>query len=95
MSPRTVCIHGCHFSPENAQLQLIRGAQLHTFFSAARNDSKKVVAFHIIPGTEKVEQTVRQCISKCSTLRDLLFEFSTWFPEVGQTLIDFLISVSE
>ena len=51
---RTVCIHDCHFSPENAQLQLMRGVQLHSFFSAAKHGERRVIAYHVIPATEKV-----------------------------------------
>ena len=92
---RTVCIHDCHFSPENAQLQLMRGVQLHSFFSAAKHGERRVIAYHVIPATEKVEQTLRQCLVNCTTMRELLTEISYSFPDVGQKILDLISPLSE
>ena len=70
---RTVCIHSCHFSPENAQLQLLGDQQLHTFFSAARDGGqRRVVALHLVPGFGGLEERLREGLGGCSTLTELL-----------------------
>ena len=90
---RTVCVHDCRFSPENAQLQLLRGVQFHSFFSAAKHGTRRVVSYHVIPANPSVELSVRECIQCCSTLGELLTKLSYCFPEVGQHLLR-LISIS-
>ena len=81
LSPhRTVCIHSCHFSPENAQLQLLKGHQLHTFFSAARHATRRVVSLHLVPGDQEVEERLREALKSCHTLTDLLDHLSQVSP---------------
>ena len=90
---RTVCVHDCRFSPENTQLQLSRGVQFHSFFSAAKHGTRRVVSYHVIPANPSVELSVRECIQCCSTLGELVTKLSYSFPEVGQHLLH-LISIS-
>lgn len=91
LDQRTVCVHGCCFSPENAQLQLQSGCQLHTFFSAAKHENRRVCTYHIIPASDEVELTLRNSISKCTTVGNLLTELHCWFPEVGQKLFNLIL----
>ena len=76
-----MCIHSCHFSPENAQLQLLPKQQVHSFFSAARDGERRVVALHVVPGSTEVEEALRQSLAKCSTLGELLEQLSVTGPE--------------
>ena len=90
-SHRTVCVHSCHFSPENAQLQLMQNQQVHTFFSAARHGSRRVVALHLVPGAGEVEEGLRRGLGNCSTLRDLLLHLSRVSPSSTEIVKDLII----
>eukprot|EP00731_Ephydatia_muelleri_P020474 Em0013g201a len=89
MEHRTVCIHNGAFSPENAQLELVRGNHLHVFFSAARssnNNNRRVIAYHVVPGNIDVEQRLRDTVGQCTTLSELVEGLSSDFPEPGATI---------
>lgn len=80
LEPRTVCIHSCHFSPENAQLQLLPHQQIHTFFSVARHGTRRVVTLHLVPGSDNLEETLRERLRDCFTLSHLLLQLATIIP---------------
>lgn len=71
-SCRTVCVHDCRFSPENAQMQLTHDTSVITFFSVARTDQRQVVAYHVVCGTEKAEAALKESLKSVQTLGDLL-----------------------
>ena len=58
---------------------------MHTFFSAARHGTRRVVALHLIPGSGEVEELLREGLGKCSTLSELLHQLSLTTP--GSTQI--------
>lgn len=88
---RTVCIHSCHFSPENAQLQLLPDQQVHTFFSAARHGARRVVALHLVPGAGEVEETLRERLKNCSSLGDLLHQLSLVTPTSTEIMRELIV----
>ena len=71
-SNRTVCIHNSCFSPENAQMQLTHTEGVITFFSVARTDSRKVISFHVVCGSEGVEDKLRKALVRVATLENLI-----------------------
>ena len=85
---RTVCIHSCCFSPDNAQLQLLSlpdeklfDGQLFVFFSVAMHGGRKVITFHAIPSSTAAETSLKEIITKSGdTLGDLLASLSGMFP---------------
>lgn len=81
-SNRTVCIHSCCFSPNNAQLQLQESDSFHTFFSASRHGERRAVVLHILPASTSVEKAVRETAIRCSTLKQLLHQLNSNFPEI-------------
>ena len=69
---RTVCIHDCRFSPENAQMQLTHETDVITFFSVAKNQEHQVVAYHVVCGSNEAESALRERLKCAQTLGDLL-----------------------
>ena len=86
-----MCIHSCHFSPENAQLQLLRGCQAHIFFSAARREARRVVALHVVPGTREVEEGLREGLGRCFTLGGLLEQLTATIPDSSDMITNLLL----
>lgn len=72
LDPRTVCIHNSCFSPENAQMQLAHDREVISFFSVARTGDRSVVSFHVLCGSERVEDKLRKALEDCTTLGNLL-----------------------
>ena len=70
-SSRTVCIHDCRFSPENAMMQKTHKMDLITFFSVAKQQNQKVVAYHVVCATEEIEQKLRELLPSSNTLGKL------------------------
>ena len=85
---RTVCIHNCCFSPENAQLQLLSlpdeelfDGQLFVFFSVARHGERKVITFHAVPNSTVAEKSLKEAIRKSGdSLANLMTSLSGVFP---------------
>ena len=71
-SHRTVCIHDCRFSPENAQMQLTHETSVITFFSVAKNPEHQVVTYHVVCGNDKAETALKESLKCVQTLGDLL-----------------------
>ncbi len=89
---RTVSIHSCCFSPENAQLMLqycpMNG--FHSFFSVARStegSGKRVIALNIIPSSFSIEQEVRKSVQECINLNQLLTMLNATYPEIGPKVL--------
>ena len=88
LSYRTVCIHSCCFSPENAQFQIVDYNQVCSFYSVARHNGRRVVVFHIIlpPSYSSCEKDIK----KCNDLVELLKCFNVYIPLVSQKVHNLL-----
>ena len=88
LSCRTVCIHSCCFSPENAQFQIVNYNQVCSFYSVARHNGRRVVVFHIIlpPSYSSCEEDIK----KCNDLVELLKCFDVCIPLVSRKVHNLL-----
>ena len=101
---RSVVIHECRFSPENAQLQLEVNKDtcnpgtsctypFHSFFSSARQGDRKVITYHILPSTSDLEHALREVTQNCDTLGHLLSMLGASFPEIRNAISSFILSL--
>jgi len=93
IEPRSVVIHSCCFSPENAQFQLTE-QELCSFYSLARDDSTKrvVIVYHILPTSAEKERQLRQINEKSSSVLDLLTNWAQVDMRVARQLGDILLA---
>jgi hypothetical protein len=91
--PRSVVIHSCCFSPENAQFQLAE-QELCSFFSLARDDSTKraVIVYHVLPASAEKERQLRHVNEKSSTVLDLLTNLAQVDLRVARQISDILLA---
>ncbi len=93
--PRTVCIHQCCFSPENAQLKLTtsdnRPPLFHSFYSVACYGSRRVVTYHVIPGNPLVEYLVCRSVQDCINMREVLLSLTSTFTDLGEQLASLIL----
>ncbi|XP_019856845.1 PREDICTED: uncharacterized protein LOC109585286 [Amphimedon queenslandica] len=88
LEERTVCIHSCCFSPENAQFQILNYDHFCSFYSVARHGDRRVVTFHIVLSPSDLP-----CINKikeCNSLADLVKCFDFFIPPASQKIRNLL-----
>lgn len=49
------------------------------------------MAYHVVPGSQLVEELVRRTIGDCWDLRQLLLSFASVFPSVGEKIINLVV----
>jgi len=85
LEERSIAIHSCCFSPENAQFQMRNDVDFCSFFALATEKvdglNRKVVTFHMIPRYSDQEQMLTDVINNSLTLRDLLQGLSILYPK--------------
>jgi hypothetical protein len=81
LQERTVSIHSCYISPENAQVQCIDGSPFCSFYSAAVCGTRKVVTFHVIPLNQCEEDKITDSITNSTTLNELLLKLPNYIRE--------------
>ena len=91
----TLC---CHFSPENAQLHLPFGSPIHTFFSAARDNIRRVV-YSIpqslyIPSFKETEGALWESLAQSTTLGQFLEQLSVPFSDTALQIRNLLLPSS-
>jgi len=101
---RSVVIHECRFSPENAQLQLQVDSNstrsgssstypFHSFFSSARRGDRRVITYHMLPSTSNLEHALKEITQGCETLGHLLSMLGASFPEIHNAISNFILSL--
>ena len=75
LEPRLVEIHNMRFSPQNAQVKLLDGAELHMFGSICVKQNKTVITYHIMAGTAELQTKCEEIITQANSLADLLTAF--------------------
>jgi hypothetical protein len=53
-------------------MQLAHDREVISFFSVARTGDRSVVSFHVLCGSERVEDKLRKALEDCTTLGNLL-----------------------
>jgi len=72
---RIVGIHSMSFSTLNAQL-LLEDVTLYSFYSVAKESLNSIVAYHVIPGSQKLSSDIYKVSSSTNNLYDLLLSLS-------------------
>eukprot|EP01096_Ripella_sp_DP13-Kostka_P000258 TRINITY_DN10334_c0_g2_i1.p1 TRINITY_DN10334_c0_g2~~TRINITY_DN10334_c0_g2_i1.p1 ORF type:complete len:325 (+),score=114.66 TRINITY_DN10334_c0_g2_i1:25-999(+) len=80
--PRLLILHFSKFSPLNNQIKMADDVPYYSFFSFAQlgplfHPTKQVITFHLLPGSDELESTLRDVVRRSSSVLDLLEKLSS------------------